>query len=263
MLTQNAFFLLIDPTSCSVLLFKLYKSKLNPGITSLWQKSRSKVNYSDGDWYEPRVVGRDQLERYMKINLTKNVKLDGDYTNHSIRATVISTLDNAGYEARHIMAISSHKSEATIKEYATKCPENKRKDMFQTLSSALTPKAKKPKITATVTSDTDSKTDSKLDNIDINFPTFQLEEMDQFDTLDDAILQDLLSDMPYETENINPNVNALAVQNPINSPVNPPKTKNIQQNTVTNTVNNQNRYPRMPQMVFNNSNITINYNFGK
>ena len=248
-----------DPTSCPVLLFKLYKSKLNPAITSLWQKARTKVNYSDADWYEPRVVGRDQLERFMKINLTKNVKLDGDYTNHSIRATVISKLDDAGYEARHIMAISSHKSEATIKEYATKCPEKKRKDMFQTLSTAITPKAKKPKLTATVTSDTNNNPDNKVDNMDINFPTFELQEIDEFNTIDDTILQDLLTDIPYEQENVNPNANALAV----NAPTNLAKSNNIQQNTVTNTVNNKQRYPPMPQMVFNNSNVTINYNFGK
>ena len=59
------------------------------------------------------------------------------YTNHSIRATVISKLDAAGFEACHIMAISSHKNESMIKEYSTVCPDIKRKEMFDSLSDEL------------------------------------------------------------------------------------------------------------------------------
>ena len=70
----------------------------------------------------------------MKLSICKSLSLDGDYTNHSIHATVISTLDNAGFEGRHIIQLSSHKSEATIKEYSAKCLDNKRKEMFQSLS---------------------------------------------------------------------------------------------------------------------------------
>ena len=75
----------------------------------------------------------------------KNVKLEGDYMNHSIRSTVISMLDKDGFEAHHIMALSSHKSESTIKEYAVKCPDSKRKAMFNSLSNALVPEPEKAK----------------------------------------------------------------------------------------------------------------------
>ena len=49
------------------------------------------------------VVGRDMCDRFMKLSLTKSLKLDGDYTNHSIRATVITMLDKEGFEACHII----------------------------------------------------------------------------------------------------------------------------------------------------------------
>ena len=123
--SHNFFSIYTVSRSCPVQLFELYVSKLDDRISSLWQKAKKKVNYSDSTWYEGNVVGRDQLERFMKLVLSKHVTLDGDYTNHSIHSTVIKTLDEAGYEARHIMELSSHKREATIKEYATKCPENK------------------------------------------------------------------------------------------------------------------------------------------
>ena len=115
---------------CLVALFKLYTTKLNPTVNFLWQKPLQKKNlhFTDPVWYEPRVVGRDPLERFMKY-LSKDINLSVDYTNHSIRVTCISTLDMAGFEARHIMALSSHKNEATIKEYSTICPDIKRKEV--------------------------------------------------------------------------------------------------------------------------------------
>jgi hypothetical protein len=50
----------------------------------------------------------------MKILSLKN-NLSAVYTNHSLRATTITMLDNEGYEARHIMAISRRQVlEATV-----------------------------------------------------------------------------------------------------------------------------------------------------
>ena len=112
-----------------VVIFKLYKSKLNPDCDSLWQKTSTsqRLHYTDEVWYEARVVRCDMLECYMKINLPRNVRMDGEYTNHSIHATVIQRLDNAGFEAHHIMSVSGHKNESSIKEYATNCPEIKKR----------------------------------------------------------------------------------------------------------------------------------------
>ena len=87
----------------------------------------------------------------MKLSICKTLKLEGEYTNHSIRATAITTLDNAGFEGRHIIQLSSHKSESTIKQYSTKCPDNKRKEMFQSLSDAMKPQPKHQKVKATST----------------------------------------------------------------------------------------------------------------
>ena len=49
------------------------------------------------------------------------------YTNHCIRATCITTLDAAGYEARDIMAVSGHRSESSIRNYSRTNIEKKRK----------------------------------------------------------------------------------------------------------------------------------------
>ena len=135
---------------CPVSLYELYISKLNPKSDKLWQKPRQgEVFYIDSEWYEARPVGHDLLDRFMK-HLSKSANLSTDvYTNHSIRATCIGTLDKRGFEARHITAISSHKNESTICQYSTKCQENKKREMFQALAETVIPKRAK-KVTSTV-----------------------------------------------------------------------------------------------------------------
>ena len=48
------------------------------------------------------------------------------YTNHCIRATVLNEIGEK-FEARHACPLSGHKNESSIKQYATKCPESKKK----------------------------------------------------------------------------------------------------------------------------------------
>ena len=62
---------------------------------------------------------------------------------------MITNLNDSGYEACHILAVSSHKSESAIKAYATKCPDTKKRQMCETLAGKLL--IKKPKIEATST----------------------------------------------------------------------------------------------------------------
>ena len=109
----------------------------------MWQKPRQiDLHYNDEEWYEQRHVGHTPLESFMKI-LIKDVSLNcTDYTNHSINATCIGTLDENGFEARHITAISSHKSESTIKTYSVKCPEGKKREMYDALNASIIPKKK-------------------------------------------------------------------------------------------------------------------------
>ena len=62
------------------------------------------------------------------------MELSRHYTNHSIRATSITIMDESGFESRHIMKISGHKSEASLKLYA----QNKKKiKISECLSNSL------------------------------------------------------------------------------------------------------------------------------
>ena len=133
-----------DSDICPVNTFKLYISKLNKNSNRLWQKPRQGyIHFNDEYWYEKNPVGQKMIESFMK-RLATEAKLDcNDYTNHSIRATCIGTLDSKGFEARHITAISSHKSESTIKTYSTKCPDSKKREMYDALNASVIPKGQR------------------------------------------------------------------------------------------------------------------------
>ena len=69
-------------------------------------------------------------------SISKELKLSQKYTNHCIRATAVSLLDECNFEARHIMRVSGHKSESSIRSYSRRLSEVKQKEISHALSSA-------------------------------------------------------------------------------------------------------------------------------
>ena len=124
-----------DPV-CPVLSFAKYVSHLNPQNEYLFQRTKRAVKESDSVWYDNMVIGQRTLGDKMK-NLSRSAELSYLYTNHSIRATTISILDECGYEARHIMAVSGHRSENSIRSYAAKTSLSKKRKMSEALSSTV------------------------------------------------------------------------------------------------------------------------------
>ena len=223
-------------------------------------QKNSKVYYNDAEWYEPRVVGQDPLNRFMKF-LSRDIHFTSDeYTNHSIRATCIQTLDRCGFEACHIrsMKLSSRKNESSIKEYATECPEDKRKEMFTSLTKAIAPKNIP---TATI---------SNPQELGVALPDdLKLEEIDHWDTIDDKTLAKIITDVTPDEQISVDNTRRTAALPTETVAVPPQATQNYQmpnQNhfqAQINTVNNNSKSPFLPQMYFPNSNVTINYHFHK
>ena len=105
--------------------------------------------------------------------------------------------------------------------------------------------------------------DKKLQDINLNWPNFDLQPIDDFSTIDDDELANLVYDMTsLETEQKenqtmnNTAVTAYKAQNEVQL-----QGPNIPQiNTQVNTINTT---PHMSYLYFPNSNVTINYNFGK
>ena len=97
--------------------------------------------------------------------LAKEAELsDLSYTNHLIRATVMTVLDENNFKAHHIIAVSGHHSDNTVKKYAKRCPEKKKKcEMAESLAVQLS--TNKPKI-HTITSENTEQ--NELKTIDTN-----------------------------------------------------------------------------------------------
>ena len=250
-------------------IFNLYTSKLNPNSNYLWQRPKKKVSNSDPIWYDNSPVGRDPLNNAMK-NLSMNAALSMIYKNHSIRATVVTNLDNKGFEARHIMATTGHKLEVSIKNYSQKCPTRKRREMSDAWATSLHQGDEKiqPKRVKKEPVETQSRNiqDDHHDNsTEEKQPNFNL-AMAELDTINTQNLSDIFGiDDPIETPEVLDIVSQIEKKNaqiiPVTSiqPTTPTTPKTI---NVSNVQNVQQKLRNMvPTMHFPHSNVTINYHF--
>ena len=109
-----------------------YIKHLNVKKKFLFQRPKkgSKIGV-DGVCFDNTVVG----ERTLGNASPRKQNCLTIYTNHSIRATAVTILDKCGYEARHIMAVSSHKSESSIRSYC-KTDTSTKKQMPESMTAA-------------------------------------------------------------------------------------------------------------------------------
>ena len=94
-------------------LLELYLSKVNPKSKAFFQTPRNDFNFDDEIWFENRPLGINTLAEMIK-GISKAASLSQLYTNHSVRATSITFLSEAGMRNRHIMAISGHSNEQSL-----------------------------------------------------------------------------------------------------------------------------------------------------
>jgi hypothetical protein len=93
---------------CPVSTYRKYLSKLHPSCSALWQRPLDSFVDEEPIWYANMPVGVNPLGK-MIPQISELAGLSQIYTNHCIRSTTITTLDQAGVEARHIMRISGHR----------------------------------------------------------------------------------------------------------------------------------------------------------
>ena len=126
---------------CPVTSFEKYLQHLNPVNEFLFQRPKKTTPDSDV-WYDNMVIGERYLADMMK-KISKEADLSKIYSNHSIRATAVTILDKSGFEARHIMSVSGHRSESSIRSYS-KIDEATKKRISETLTSATTSHTSSP-----------------------------------------------------------------------------------------------------------------------
>lgn len=122
-------------SSCPVNTFQIYLSKLHPQNDNLWQIPCTSFCEDLNTWYQNKNLGHNQLSTFMK-KISKACRLDTIYTNHCLRVTTCSTLDNSGFKDKDIMNISGHKSLSSLDVYK-RTTEDKRLQMSNCLSSKV------------------------------------------------------------------------------------------------------------------------------
>ncbi|KAK3105882.1 hypothetical protein FSP39_007748, partial [Pinctada imbricata] len=132
---------------CPMRSFVKFIRRLNPDCPFLSQQPRDQPK--GNVYYNNVVLGHNKLGNMMP-NISEAVSLSMRYTNHSLRATTVHILDAAQIPSRHIMAVTGHKSENSLKTYSGQTTENTKKAMSHTLSKSSGAMAKAP-VTSTIT----------------------------------------------------------------------------------------------------------------
>ncbi|XP_063952768.1 uncharacterized protein LOC135153558 [Lytechinus pictus] len=109
---------------CRVKTFELYVSHLNPACEDFFQRPKISGERNQQVWYYNSPAGKNTLgDKMKKISLEAHTS-----------KVYIHVLDASGFEARHIMSVSGHKSESSIKHYSY-VDEAKKRCMSRCLSS--------------------------------------------------------------------------------------------------------------------------------
>lgn len=124
---------------CPVRSFVKYLRRLNPNCNKLFQKVRKEP--VDRVYYDNVPLGHNRLGSFMP-ELSKAAKLSQMYTNHSLRATTVHVLDSAQIPSRHIMTVTGHKAETSLKTYSGKTDESTKRRMSEIINKKLETKSK-------------------------------------------------------------------------------------------------------------------------
>ena len=111
----------------------MYQNKILIAVHFFCDQKKEAV---DGFRNENQCLGKNTPGHKLKA-ISKLSNLSREYTNHSIRATSVTILDECGFEVRHIMCVSGHRSEARIRSYASKTKSGIKLAMPTGLSKAL------------------------------------------------------------------------------------------------------------------------------
>jgi hypothetical protein len=108
---------------CPVQSLLLFLSKTDRNATSLFNTCSKKAlgnPENESVWCTAVPIKEYQFTRF-KADISKNAKCTTNYTPHCLRATAIQCMNDAGFEIRHIMHMSGHKNESSVRSYIRDC----------------------------------------------------------------------------------------------------------------------------------------------
>ncbi|XP_033753923.1 uncharacterized protein LOC117337183 [Pecten maximus] len=133
-----------DNATCPVKMLKMLMEKTDPTATSLFNqfdKSASLKPKESAIWYTSKGLSKRTFAKFLS-DICVAAKVVKKYTPHCLRATAIQFLNDEGYEARHIMYMSDHKCESSLRSYNRNVATHQKKSLSSSLSAIIQPKAK-------------------------------------------------------------------------------------------------------------------------
>ena len=95
---------------------KLLLEKAHPEIDRLFQRARIPVSSQEDVWFMKCPLGHN-IMRDMLPRISSAAGLSRRYTNHCLRATVVTKLKKAGLEDRKICRVTGHKNAQSLESY--------------------------------------------------------------------------------------------------------------------------------------------------
>ncbi|XP_014672140.1 PREDICTED: uncharacterized protein LOC106812712 [Priapulus caudatus] len=119
---------------CPVSSFEKYIAKRNPDCDALLQYSCGSYLESDDCWFERKPLGKNSIGQFM-VKLSKEAELSDTYTNHCVRATTITVLNDVGFKDRDIVSVSGHRNEKSLASYVADTRVDTKRNMSDALST--------------------------------------------------------------------------------------------------------------------------------
>lgn len=113
--------------------------------------------------------------------ISESANLSAKYTNHCVRATCITVLNESGFEARQIVTVSGHRNEQSVQTYVRDTSTAQKRSMSASLSSFTTNSLEQNSVTRT-TNETENAAHHSTELND-----YDTELVDHYDSLIQSI----------------------------------------------------------------------------
>ena len=117
-------------------IFSFYLTKLHPDCERLFQYPINTFNILSKVWYSAKPVGKNTLAQMMP-RISEKSGLSKRYTCHSVRASSITTLYQAGISVDKIIAITRHKNTSSLKSYVSGMSTKQKQECSSILASSV------------------------------------------------------------------------------------------------------------------------------
>jgi hypothetical protein len=127
-----------DSKACPVKMLEFLISKTDPNASHLFNKCNKDAlagnSLGFSIWYTAHPLQQRTFGNFLP-DICKSAGCSKRYTAHCLRATAIQWMNDAGFEARHIMYFSGHRNESSIRSYNRELSSTQKKSASATLSS--------------------------------------------------------------------------------------------------------------------------------